>query len=69
MNKFEKKIYWIFMASIFSIAAIIFINHSINSKNARSSWIEYEMQERTINDYVYIGKNVFVQLDTFWFSV
>jgi hypothetical protein len=69
MNKFEKKMYWILMASIFTIAAMMFINLFIKSKNARIRWIEYEMQERTINDYVYIGKNVFVQLDTFWFSV
>jgi len=69
MNKFEKKMYWILMASIFTIAAMMFINLFIKSKNARSSWIEYEMQDKTIINYVYLGKSVFIQFDTLWFSV
>jgi hypothetical protein len=69
MNKVEKKIYRIFMATIFTIGGIMFVILFLKSNSASSKWIEFEIQEKTIIEYVYIGKSVFIQLDTFWFSV
>jgi hypothetical protein len=69
MTKIEKKIYWIFMAISMTIGVTFLVKFSINSKNARSLWIEYEIPEKTINNYIHIDKNIFVQLDTVWFSL
>lgn len=64
----NKKAIRIYLISMSVIGVIVFIGLFNRSNESSARWYNLEINGQ-INNFVHIGKNTFVQLDTFWFSV
>ncbi len=64
----NKKVIYIYLISFVTISVIIFMGLFNRSYKSSTQWINLEINGQ-INNFVHIDKNIFIQLDTFWFSV
>ncbi len=58
----------IYLIILILISIIVFTGLFIRSNKVSNQWNDMEMNGQ-INEFVHIGKNIFLKLDTFWFSV
>jgi hypothetical protein len=65
--KMNPKVIRIYLIIMGIIGIIMFAGLFLRSHKSSQKWIDMEITGQ-INDFVHIGKNVFIQLDTVWYS-
>ena len=65
--KMNPKVIRIYLIIMGTIGLIVFAGLFLRSHKSSQKWIDMEITGQ-INDFVHIGKNVFIQLDTAWYS-